>query len=112
MNIREELQNMADSSKDRIPSEAREVMLSFQKELESKNLLSSLKKVGARFPNFSLPNHLGELVKSEDLLKEGPLVVTFYRGGWCPYCNIELRGYQAIFPQIQGEKSTISSYLS
>ena len=107
MNVREELQIMADSSKDRISSEAREVMSSFQKELESKKLLSTLRKAGDKFPNFSLPNHRGELIKSEDLLQKGSLIVTFYRGGWCPYCNIELRGYQAILPQIQEKKAQL-----
>ena len=107
MNVREELQIMADSSKDRISSEAREVMSSFQKELESKKLLSTLRKAGDKFPNFSLPNHRGGLIKSEDLLQKGSLIVTFYRGGWCPYCNIELRGYQAILPQIQEKKAQL-----
>ena len=35
-----------------------------------------------------------------DLLQSGPAVVTFYRGGWCPYCNIQLRAYQAVLPDI------------
>jgi thiol-disulfide isomerase/thioredoxin len=34
------------------------------------------------------------------LLKKGPVIVTFYRGGWCPYCNLELRAYQQILPEI------------
>lgn len=35
-----------------------------------------------------------------DLLEAGPAVVTFYRGGWCPYCNIQLRAYQAALPEM------------
>jgi peroxiredoxin len=34
------------------------------------------------------------------LLKKGPVIVTFYRGGWCPYCNLEVKAYQEILPQI------------
>jgi len=47
--------------------------------------------VGDQFPHFSLPNVVGNAISSEDLLAQGPLVVSFYRGGWCPYCNLELR---------------------
>jgi peroxiredoxin len=42
-------------------------------------------------PDFSLPNPSGKVILLSDLLKNGPVVVTFYRGGWCPYCNLQLR---------------------
>lgn len=42
-------------------------------------------------PDFSLPNAAGKLISLSDLLKQGPVAVTFYRGGWCPYCNLQLR---------------------
>lgn len=58
-------------------------------------------KVGERAPEFALPDALGHEVRLTDLLAQGPVVVTFYRGEWCPYCNLTLRAYQAILPQIQ-----------
>ena len=51
--------------------------------------------VGQQVPAFELPNAEGNLVSSADLLAKGPLVVTFYRGSWCPYCNLQLRALQA-----------------
>jgi peroxiredoxin len=57
--------------------------------------------VGDTFPTFSLPNAVGDAVSSEDLLTYGPLVLSFYRGGWCPYCNLELRAYQQLLPDIR-----------
>jgi peroxiredoxin len=51
-------------------------------------------------PDFSLPNAAGEQVGLEHLLLSGPVVIAFYRGGWCPYCNIQLRAYQEITPRI------------
>jgi len=51
-------------------------------------------------PGFSLPDVRGNRVSLPDLLQRGPVVVTFYRGGWCPYCNIQLRAYQAILPEM------------
>lgn len=56
-------------------------------------------KIGQRLPAFSLPNQAGKMVRSDDLT--GPLVVTFYRGGWCPYCNLALRGMQRVLPEIE-----------
>ncbi len=51
-------------------------------------------------PDFSLSDAKGGSVSLSTLLVQGPTVITFYRGGWCPYCNIQLRAYQAILPQI------------
>ena len=51
-------------------------------------------------PDFTLPNHRGEPVSLRSLLGAGPVVVTFYRGGWCPYCNIQLRAYQVAWPEM------------
>jgi len=51
-------------------------------------------------PNFTLPDAAGKSVILNDLLRSGPVVLTFYRGGWCPYCNIQLRAYQSVLPRI------------
>ena len=56
---------------------------------------------GDRAPRFSLPDQFGEPVALDALLRQGPALVTFYRGGWCPYCNLQLRLYQRILPQIR-----------
>ena len=48
-------------------------------------------KVGERAPGFTLPNAQGETVTLSQLLRHGPVVLTFYRGAWCPYCNLQLR---------------------
>ena len=51
-------------------------------------------KIGEKAPNFELPNPLGKQIELFDLLSKGPVVVTFYRGSWCPYCNLQLRALQ------------------
>ena len=56
--------------------------------------------VDALAPDFTLPDAQGKSVAMSKLLRLGPVVVTFYRGGWCPYCNIQLRAYQAVLPEI------------
>ena len=57
-------------------------------------------KAGDRAPSFTLDNQDGETVSSADLLAQGPLVLTFYRGVWCPYCNLELQALNEALPQI------------
>ena len=58
-------------------------------------------KIGEKAPNFELPNALGAPISLSNLLNEGPLVITFYRGSWCPYCNLQLRALQGKLPEIQ-----------
>lgn len=57
-------------------------------------------RAGGRAPGFSLAEARGGTVSLAELLAGGPAVLTFYRGGWCPYCNIQLRAYQAVLPEI------------
>jgi len=58
-------------------------------------------KLGDKAPLFSLKDADGTLVSSAELLAKGPLVLTFYRGAWCPYCNLELQALQAFLPAIE-----------
>jgi peroxiredoxin len=58
------------------------------------------KKAGDTAPEFTLNDPDGKPVSSRDLLARGPLVLSFYRGVWCPYCNIELQALQAALPEI------------
>lgn len=51
--------------------------------------------LGKTATSFVLPNQHGKSISLDDLLKNGPVVVTFYRGSWCPYCNLQLRALQA-----------------
>lgn len=57
--------------------------------------------VGERFPSFTLPNATGGSTSLDGLLADGPVAVTFYRGGWCPYCNLALAGLQARLDDIR-----------
>lgn len=57
--------------------------------------------VGDHAPNFTLSDALGQSVTLADLLVQGPVVIVFYRGEWCPYCNIQLRGLQAALPRFR-----------
>lgn len=64
-------------------------------------------KIGEKAPGFELPNAEGKLISLKSLLDNGPLVVTFYRGDWCPYCNLQLRALQARLSEINALGATL-----
>ena len=64
-------------------------------------------KEGAQAPDFTLPTAQGLAVKLSDLLTQGPVVIAFYRGQWCPYCHLALRAYQQAVPQLQAGGATL-----
>jgi peroxiredoxin len=70
-------------------------------ELIASGAASRALKVGDKAPVFILRDSHGQEVSSADLLKRGPLVVTFYRGVWCPYCNMDLQAIKAAVPEIR-----------
>jgi peroxiredoxin len=63
-------------------------------------VMQSALKAGDPAPDFTLTDANGQPVTLADLLRDGPVVLTWYRGGWCPYCNLQLRAYQDILPDI------------
>ena len=84
----------------KIPADKWDIMERSTNDLKAQTLSANALKTGDKLPKFNLPNVSNELVSSQDLAKDF-LVVSFYRGGWCPYCNMELRALQGIIPQLQ-----------
>lgn len=64
-------------------------------------------KAGDKAPAFTLSDADGKSVSSSDLLAKGPLVASFYRGVWCPYCNMELQALQAELPAIKARGASL-----
>ena len=83
-----------------IPEPVRSRIESGVREIEASGVAPGL-AVGERAPGFTLPDALGRPVSLADLLADGPAVVTFYRGEWCPYCNLQLHALQAALPAIR-----------
>jgi peroxiredoxin len=69
-------------------------------DLVASGLSASALREGGVAPDFSLPDARGDIVALKTLLDRGPVVISFYRGGWCPFCNLELRGLQRVLPGI------------
>jgi len=64
-------------------------------------------KVGNKMPPFTLPDANGELISSDKLLKRGSLIISFYRGGWCSYCNMELTSLQGLLSEYGASNATL-----
>ena len=64
-------------------------------------------KAGDSVPAFNLTDADGHPVASRDLLARGPVVLSFYRGVWCPYCNIELKALEAVHEAIRARGATL-----
>ncbi|MER7209005.1 peroxiredoxin-like family protein [Streptosporangium sp. NPDC020072] len=82
------------------PEEAKRAINEAFAEIEAAGLVPGV-KVGEQAPDFTLPNAVGAKVRLRDRLAEGPVVLIFYRGSWCPYCNLELAAYQAALPEFR-----------
>jgi peroxiredoxin len=64
-------------------------------------------KIGQKAPDFELPNAEGKGVSLKTFLEKGPVVLTFYRGDWCPYCNLQLRALQSKLDDIHALGATL-----
>lgn len=84
-----------------VPPSVIETMHRATAELIASGAAGRALKAGDRAPAFTLHDPDGKPVSSAELLAQGPLVVSFYRGVWCPYCNMELQALQAALPEFE-----------
>jgi len=88
-----------------LPLEKLKILGRMIEEFKGSGVESRALKVGDKAPQFRLPSSQGEWVSSSELLAKGPLVISFYRGGWCPFCSLELRAWEPY----QGDLKTLSA---
>jgi peroxiredoxin len=100
MSLKEQLAEYRAGWYKRVPPERQAIMQRHIDQLRAGAISRSMLKVGDRAPGVVLMNAKGQTVDVARLLKKGPVIVTFYRGGWCPYCNLELKAYQQMLPEI------------
>ena len=83
------------------PPEVPKIMECATAELIASGQAGRALKAGDRAPSFTLNDPDGKPVSSAELLAQGPLVLSFYRGVWCPYCNMELQALEAALPSFR-----------
>jgi peroxiredoxin len=67
--------------------------------------------LGQRLPDFVMPDQSGALVSLNSLLSRGPLLISFNRGHWCPYCKLDLRALAAAQPEVERHGGQIVSIM-
>lgn len=75
--------------------------------ITSSGILDQALKVGDIIPNFILPNAFGQPIDLQKLLASGPVVISFFRGSWCPFCNLELTALEQALPAIRSLGSSL-----
>ena len=100
MSLQKELEELFNKFSQKVPPDVLNTMLGVTRSLAESGIAEKSLKVGDRAPDFNLPNATGEEVRLKELLDKGPVILNFYRGGWCPYCNLELNAYQKLLPDI------------
>ena len=91
MSLKTQIDAFEVQKKANVPADILNLMDVTTEKLIAEQLSKHALKVGDKFPAFELPDSKGKQISSTELLAKGPLVLSFYRGGWCPYCNLELR---------------------
>jgi peroxiredoxin len=99
MSLKEQLAEYRAGWFKRVPAERQAIMERHIVQLRD-GIAKTALKVGDRAPAIVLDNAKGETIDVGAFRKKGPVIVTFYRGGWCPYCNLELRAFQQVLPDI------------
>jgi hypothetical protein len=86
--------------KQRAPAERVAMMEAATAQLRATGIETGALQVGATLPALSLPDATGKPLDLTALNASGPLVIVFYRGGWCPYCNLGAQ-WQRLLPQLR-----------
>jgi peroxiredoxin len=105
--VRKELDELREKSSKTAPPDRLRIYEQGIDEVRQSGVVDKALKVGDRAPDFELPDATGKKVKLSELLAHGPVVVTWYRGGWCPYCNIALRGFHKSLPEIRSAGASL-----
>ncbi|WP_462179933.1 peroxiredoxin-like family protein [Pseudoalteromonas gelatinilytica] len=91
MSLKTQIDAFEVQKKANVPADILNLMDVTTEKLIAEQLSEHALRVGDKFPAFELPDSKGKQISSTELLSKGSLVLSFYRGGWCPYCNLELR---------------------
>lgn len=100
MPLQEQLEAITLKLKALVPAERLAVIEQAIQQLNASNAAGRALKIGDAAPQFELPDGDGRVWRSKDFLQAGPLVIVFYRGRWCAYCNAQLVALQEIYKQL------------
>ena len=105
--LQDQLDEITATTRELVPEERLAVSERAVEELFSTGIEDRILPVGSIAPEFALKDERERLVRSEDLLALGPLVIKFFRGRWCPYCVTELETWRNLYEQLRQHNALI-----
>ena len=105
--LQPQLDAITATSVGKLPADKAKTMEDATSDLRKSGIVDKAIRVGETLPPFELPNAEGKIVHSKELLAKGPIVISFYRGGWCPYCNTQLHAYQTHLAEFKQRGATL-----
>jgi len=90
-----------------VPAETQAIHAQAVADLKQREMAAKILPVGAKAPQFELPDHDGRLVSSSFLLTKGGIVLCFVRGRWCPFCVGQMEAMNLVLPQIAQAGATV-----
>ena len=84
-----------------LPDDTKQTVGNAFEELAASDVAANAIDRGDKAPNFTLPNANGDSVELAKLTEDGPVVLSFYRGGWCPFCSLEFKALIDILPELK-----------
>ncbi len=110
LTIKEQSDQLKTAAAGHLPTEVAEIFAADQARFRGDGKPSSAVAPGDVLEEFTLPDANGADVSLSELVADGPLVLVFYRGGWCPFCNLALRQYQSqLVPQLGRYGATMAA---
>jgi len=107
MSLKSEIDTFASSLAQQVPPDVLLAMGQATQALVTSGIADKAVKVGDLAPPFELPDATGRRVQLDELLKHGPVVLVFYRGLWCPFCNLTLAALQRELGRIHEAGGTL-----
>jgi len=107
MSLKASLQNFKYQQASSLPTEVLEVLSRNTSLLQDQKMAQKARQAGEPFPHFELADSDAHIYSLESFLSKGPLIVSFYRGGWCPYCVLELKALREIIERLPELNATL-----
>lgn len=107
MTLTDEIRNFTEDAYGRLPTGYIQTFRDLIDGLTRQQFGRKAPRAGETFPDFDLSDHEGKRVRASDIWSRRNLVVKFYRGGWCPYCNLELAALQRLAPRFAEEQTDV-----
>lgn len=106
-NLSDQIKKLEESITKQLPLETQQAFEASILDLKTKMIEQSSIKTGDKMPDFVLRDTNGNEVNSKDILRNGKMILTFFRGNWCPYCNLELQYLQKHHQLLREKKITV-----